>query len=91
MSSEWASTSMRGGRLISSLASASCSSSMPRPRSSTSMARPRLTLAARTSTGLGGREKLSAFSMSSASTWETGPTARSDSHGAPSRSSTTRR
>ncbi len=91
MSSARASTSVRGGRLISSLAASYCSGSMPRPRSSISIASPRPTMAARTSTGVGGLEKVVAFSISSAITCATGPTARSDSHGWPSTSSMIRR
>lgn len=71
---------MRGGSVISRLASSYCSGSMPTPRSSISTARPRPTRAAYTSTGVGGLEKPTAFSMSSASTWITRPTARSASH-----------
>ncbi len=96
MSSPRASMSVRGGSsasaaAIRALAVSYCSGSMPRPRSSISIASPRPTTAARTSTGVGGLEKLAAFSISSATTCAIGPTARSESHGWPSTSSTIRR
>lgn len=96
MSSPRASMSVRGGSsasaaAIRALAVSYCSGSMPRPRSSISIASPRPTTAARTSTGVGGLEKLAAFSISSATTCAIGPTARSESHGWPSTSSTMRR
>jgi hypothetical protein len=57
---------------------------MPMPRSSISIAIPRPTWEAVTSTGVGGREKDTAFSISSARRCTIGPTARSDSQVSPS-------